>query len=76
MVNPGTIKKLMQARDIFSANHPKFSAFFGSVFGSGIPEGTILEITVTKPGEESVTTNMKVQPSDIELFEGLQDLAK
>ncbi|MCC8151207.1 MAG: hypothetical protein LIO96_07065 [Lachnospiraceae bacterium] len=76
MVNPATIKKLMQARNTFSANHPKFSAFFGSIFGSGIPEGTILEITVTKPGQESVTTNMKVQQSDIDLFQGLQELAK
>ena len=36
----------------------------------------IIEITVTKPGEEPITTNMKVQQSDLELLQELQDIAK
>lgn len=43
---------------------------------TGITEGTIIEITVTKPGEEPITTNMKVQQSDLELLQELQDIAK
>ena len=76
MVNPMSIKKLMDARNTFSANHPRFSAFFTNVFGSGVPEDTIFEITVTKPGQKPVTTNMKVTQSDLELFQELQELAK
>jgi len=40
--------------------------------GSGIPEGTVLEITITKPGQEPVSTNMKVLASDLALAEELK----
>lgn len=40
----------------------------------GITEGTIIEVTVTKPGEAPVTANMKVQASDIELVNELKNL--
>ena len=66
----------MNAKNKFTANHPKFAAFLKAVFSTGITEGTIIEITVTKPGEEPITTNMKVQQSDLELLQELQDIAK
>ena len=66
--NPGMLMKVMEARKTFEANHPKFLAFLQNVFGSGIEEGTIIEITVTKPGESPVTTNIKVQQSDLDLL--------
>ena len=43
-------------------------------FGSGIPADSVIEITVTKPGQEPVTSNIKVQQSDLELLESLKDL--
>ena len=49
----------MNARNKFVENHPKFAAFLNAVFSAGITEGTVIEITVTKPGEEPITTNMK-----------------
>ena len=67
MINPASIMKIMNAKNKFTANHPKFAAFLNAVFSTGITEGTIIEITVTKPGEEPITTNMKVQQSDLEL---------
>ena len=74
MINPTSLFKVKKAMDDFHANHPKFAAFFQMVFSSGITEGTIIEITVTKPGEDPITTNMKVQQSDIELFQGLKEI--
>ena len=76
MINPASIMKIMNAKNKFTANHPKFAAFLNAVFSTGITEGTIIEITVTKPGEEPITTNMKVQQSDLELLRELQDIAK
>ncbi len=76
MMNPASIMKLMSAKNKFTENHPKFTAFLNAVFSSGITEGTIIEITVTKPGEEAVTTNMKITQSDLDLFSELKDLAK
>ncbi len=73
-MNPANMMKLMQAQKTFQANHPKFVSFLGYVLNGGIQEGTVIEITVTKPGEEPVTSNMKVQQSDLDLFNSLKDM--
>ena len=39
-----------------------------------VREGTVIEVTVTAPGEEPVTSNLKVTESDIELFRSMRDL--
>ena len=54
MINPASIMKIMNAKNKFTANHPKFAAFLNAVFSTGITEGRIIEITVTKPGEEPI----------------------
>ena len=74
MMNPGTMMKLMNAKNTFTNNHPKFVKFLNGVYSSQLTEGTVFEITVTKPGEEPITTNFKVMQSDLELMESLKDL--
>uniref|UniRef100_UPI004056D445 hypothetical protein n=1 Tax=Acetatifactor sp. TaxID=1872090 RepID=UPI004056D445 len=78
MMNPAILMKLMSAKNKFTQNHPKFEAFVKAVFmgNQPIPEGTVIEISVTKPGEQPITTNLKVQQSDLELVEELKNLAK
>ena len=78
MMNPAMLMKLMSAKNKFVQNHPQFEAFVKAVFlnGSGIPEGTVIEITVTKPGEAPISTNLRVQQSDLELVEELRNLAR
>ena len=66
-MNPAAIMKLMSAKNKFTSNHPKFSAFLNAV-------GTIIEITVQRPGEQPLTSNIKVQQSDIELLESLKQM--
>lgn len=75
-MNPASIMKIMNAKNKFTANHPKFIAFFNAVFARGIEEGTIIEITVKKPGQEALTSNIKVQQSDLELLQELKAIAK
>lgn len=76
MMNPATLMKIMSAKNKFTANHPKFVAFLKAAFSRPIEEGTVFEITMTRPGEEPMTTNMKVQQSDLDLMRELQELAK
>lgn len=73
-MNPASIMKMMKAKNTFIAKHPKFVSFLQYAFGSGIPADSVIEITVTKPGQEPVTSNIKVQQSDLELLESLKDL--
>lgn len=75
-INPAQLMKLMGAKNKFEAAHPKFTAFFENVLRRGLPEGTVLEMTVTYPGGETVTSNMKVTAQDLELFEELKSLGK
>ena len=70
-MNPAAIMKLMSAKNKFTSNHPKFSAFLNAVFSRGI-----IEITVQRPGEQPLTSNIKVQQSDIELLESLKQIGK
>ena len=74
-MNPQNMMQILGALNTFRSNHPKFASFISIFLKGGIPEGTVIEVTVTKPGEESVTTNMKVLDSDIKLFEALKDMA-
>ena len=59
-MNPAAMMKLMNAKNKFTANHPKFAAFLKAVFSRGIEEGTVIEITVQRPGEAPITSNIKV----------------
>lgn len=73
-MNPASIMALMSAKNKFTNNHPKFVAFLQNVFSRGVEEGTIIEMTVTRPGEAPVTANIKVQQSDLELLRELKNL--
>lgn len=75
MINPAGIMRIMNAKNKFEANHPKFFAFCNAIFEKGVEEGTIIELTVTKPGQEAMTTNIKVQQSDLELLNELMSMA-
>lgn len=74
MMNPAAMMKIMNASNKFKKNHPKLINFFQVVFQNGIPEGTVMEITITKPGEAPMTANMKVLDSDLELLDELKKM--
>ena len=76
MMNPADMMKIMNAKNRFEANHPKFFAFLNAVFSRPMEEGTIVEISVKRPGEEAITTNLKVLQSDLELVQELQNLGR
>ena len=75
-MNPASIMKLMSAKKKFQKNHTKFVAFLNRCFAGGLKEGTIIEITVTNPGEAPITSNIKVQQSDLELLEELKEMGR
>jgi hypothetical protein len=74
MMNMGSITKLMNFQNQFVQTHPKFAAFFQKVLVQGIEEGSVIEITVTKPDGTAATGNMRVQLSDLEMLRELKNL--
>lgn len=76
MMNPAKLLKLKGAWDTFTNNHPKFPKFLEAVHGKAMKEGTVIEITVTTPEGETISSNLKICNSDVTLFSELKDLAK
>jgi hypothetical protein len=74
MMNPAALGKLKDQIVRFQYTHPKFVTFVRDTFSSGIPESSIVEISITKPGMEKVTTNIRVQQSDLELLDNLKNI--
>ena len=75
-MNPAMMMKIMGAKNKFNQNHPKFMAFLNAAFTGGIEEGTVIEITVTKPGQGPLTSNLRVTRDDLELMESLKEMSK
>ena len=74
MFDFGSLMKIKGAWDTFTRNHPKFMPFVKAVEADGIVPGTVLEITVKSPDGKERTANIKVQQSDLDLFESLKSL--
>lgn len=75
MINPASMMKMMKAKNTFTENHPRFVAFLSAAFSGGIEEDTVIEISVEKPGQNKITSNIKVKQSDLELLEELKSMA-
>ena len=73
MMNPASMMKIMQAKNTFEGNHPKFIAFLKAVFASKIEEGTIIEIQIKNPDGKEFASNMKIAKEDMELFQKLKE---
>lgn len=72
--NIGNMMKLQAAFKTFNANHPRVMPFFKAVGAEGVREGMVIEMTVRTPEGKSMTSNIKVQQSDLELIETLKTL--
>jgi hypothetical protein len=74
MMNPVEMMKAAQEFKRFQMDHPRVVSFFQYVMAGGVPEGSVIEISVTKPGEKTLTTNLKVLAEDVEMIEHLKNL--
>ena len=75
-MNPMELLQLKSHFDTFKKNHPKFLQFISVVASKGIPEGSVIEVTVETPDGEKYNANMRVLQSDLELIQKLKALQK
>ncbi|NLP34979.1 MAG: hypothetical protein GX359_07250 [Clostridiales bacterium] len=76
MFNPSKLFKIKNAWDTFSSNHPKFTMFLNAMHKNGLEEGTIIEINVTSASGKTLSSNLKLTRSDMDLFRELSELSK
>ena len=65
-MNPFTLFKY---KSKLEDNHPKAAEFVKRVIMPGLPEGTIVEVSITNPGEDTKTSNIRVTKDDIDMFD-------
>lgn len=75
-MNPAGMMQFMSAMNNFKNAHPKFAAFVGMIVKGGIPVDSVIEVTITRPGEDPITANMKVQQSDIDMLNSLKTISQ
>ena len=76
MINPMKLMQLKSSWDSFRNAHPKFVSFLNAVPSSGITEGSIIEITVSNPNGKTLSTNLKLKESDIQMFNVIKELGQ
>lgn len=74
MLNPTKMLRLKNAWQSFTASHPKFPKFLQAVSQSAVQEGTVIEISVTRPDGTSLASNVKLTASDMQLFREISNL--
>lgn len=76
MINPAKLFKIKNSWEGFAASHPKFVQFLGAVRRSALKEGTVIEINVTTADGKTLSSNMKLTASDIQMFKDLTELSR
>lgn len=76
MINPSKVLKMKQHWETFSSNHPKCVSFLSSVASEPMEAGTVIEVSITKPDGSVKCTNIKVQPSDLEMLDALKSMSQ
>ena len=72
--NPTKMIRLIGELKQFDTRHPKMARFIDQQLMGDLPEGTIVEVTVTKPGQEPVAGNFKATMEDNQLFKDLKEV--
>ncbi len=69
--------KIANERKVIFENHPEFFNFIMEQFGQEeIPEGTEIELKITRPGEAAVSSEICVGEKDRKLFDGLKEMIR
>ena len=74
--NIGELLKMKSAWDKFTREHPRFPQFLYAVKQKGVPEGTVIGVSLDYPDGTRMETNIRVSGQDLELFESLGKLGK
>ena len=75
MVNPAMIFKIKSMWDTFTSQHPKLPRFFQAIASRPLEEGTVIELTIRRPDGETLTSNVRLTASDMDLIDQIKDLA-
>ena len=73
-MNPTDLYKIAGMKNQFDRNHPGVARFLQAITRRQLTEGTVIEVSVTYPGEQPMVTNMKVGAQDLEMIRQLREM--
>lgn len=73
-VNPMALLKMKDRLGVFNQDHPRVRAFFHKIKEEGLPEGSILELKITRPDGKEEVTNIRLTERDIETLRMISSL--
>lgn len=75
MFNPASILQFRKDWGDFEQRHPKFVTFLGTMFKTGIQEGSVVEIAITLPDGRKVESNMKISEEDLQFMRNIGNMS-
>ena len=76
MMNPAMLFQMKGLWERFERNHPKFPKFLQAAGRECLEDGTVIEITITKPDGEKIASNLKLNAEDMELIQALEKISR
>ena len=73
-MNPAALFKIKGAWQKFSNNHPRLVPFLNAANAKGITPDTIIEVKITYPDGQDLTTNVKIKQEDLDLFAQISEM--
>ena len=70
-MNIGKLMQLKGELDGFKSRHPKFPLFLKAVQQRALTEGTLMEIKVTTPDGQTLTSNLRLTQEDLDVISTL-----
>lgn len=67
-INPLQILKLKDKLNGFRSRHKGFVSFIKAARRDGVPEGSIVDVKLSFPDGNTMTTNFRVTEEDLELM--------
>ena len=68
-MNPLDLFRMNAAMQRFNRNHPKFGPFLRAAKDKALQEGSVIAVSVTAPDGETIETNLRVLPDDLDMMQ-------
>lgn len=75
-LNPMQVLKLKDQLKAFTGRHPGFTSFVRAIRRKGLPEDSILDLTITTPDGKTMSTNLRLSAEDIAFVRTISELGK
>lgn len=75
-MNLMNLMQFKESWETFKRSHPKFPLFLKAALEKGLKEGSVVEIHITTPEGKTLSSNIKLKASDLEMIERLRAAIK